>query len=310
VAGKKLQLVLAGFALAAAGVLWPALAVGKGQATPTCLGKAATIVGTTGNDTITGTGGDDVIVGLGGDDTIDGGLGNDTICGNAGNDDLRGSDGNDSFEGGAGDDSIAGQVGSDTVSYAKAPAGVMVDLAGGIATGDGTDSLAGIENAVGSAFGDLLKAELTGSVLSGGASDDNLQGRDGNDTLNGGPGDEILDGGLGNDRINGGPGKDLLTYTHSPAGVTVVLIAHTATGGYGSDTLTGIEDVDGSNFADSLTGDSGPNVVFSGKGLDFLSGLGGNDFLVGDDAPASIDGGDGTDVCSVAASEKINCEGS
>jgi Ca2+-binding RTX toxin-like protein len=118
-------------------------------------------VGTGWNDTLAGTPGDDVI----GNDTIDGGSGNDTICGGSGNDDLRGSLGDDAFEGGAGDDSIAGQEGTDTVSYSKSPGPVGVDLAGGSATGDGTDSLAGLENAVGSAFGDLLQAELTGSVL-------------------------------------------------------------------------------------------------------------------------------------------------
>src|SRR5438132_1121464 len=184
--GRKLQLLLVGVALAAPAALWPTLAAGREQATPACLGKVATIVGSSGDDTITGTSGDDVIVGLGGNDTIDGGLGNDTICGGPGNDDLRGSDGNDSFEGGPGDDSIAGQVGSDTVSYAKAPAAVEVDLAGGIATGDGTDSLAGLENVIGSNFNDTIKGEFAPGILSGGNGDDALLGRDANDILNGG----------------------------------------------------------------------------------------------------------------------------
>jgi|SRR6266542_2113754 len=81
-----LALVLVG---AGAAVLWPTLATGRRQATPFCLGKPATIVGTAGNDTLPGTSGDDVIVALAGNGTVDGGPGNDTICGGPGNDGHR-----------------------------------------------------------------------------------------------------------------------------------------------------------------------------------------------------------------------------
>jgi len=119
-------------------------------------------------------------------------------------------------------------------------------------------------------------------------------------------GADQLEGGLGDDTLDGGPGpSDYAIYSASPAGVTVVLIAGTATGGSGNDTLSGIENVDGSIYADSLTGDNAPNRLNGTGGNDFLSGLAGNDVLFNGFAG---DGGDGTDICN-NINYKINCEG-
>lgn len=79
----------------------------------TCKGKAATIVGTEGDDTLNGTDGNDVIVALGGDDDVKGRGGNDVICGKGGNDDLRGNGGNDKVKGGGGNDDVKGGGGND-----------------------------------------------------------------------------------------------------------------------------------------------------------------------------------------------------
>lgn len=57
-----------------------------GQATPTCDGQPATIVGTPRSDDLTATEGQDVIVGLGGNDSIYGRDGADRICGGDGQD--------------------------------------------------------------------------------------------------------------------------------------------------------------------------------------------------------------------------------
>ncbi|CAN5693870.1 hypothetical protein BH20ACT23_BH20ACT23_31060 [soil metagenome] len=90
------------------------------QAAPTCLGVAATIVGTDGDDTLTGTSGDDVIVGLGGSDLLVGRAGNDRICGGPGRDFLYGdagrtqtscpsARGSDRLSGGRGNDALRGE---------------------------------------------------------------------------------------------------------------------------------------------------------------------------------------------------------
>ena len=75
----------------------PALAVRfrlEGQAShERCLGRGATIVGSSRGEKLVGTQGADVIVGLGGADRIFGRGGNDVVCGGKGRDVLRGGPG-------------------------------------------------------------------------------------------------------------------------------------------------------------------------------------------------------------------------
>jgi sugar lactone lactonase YvrE len=72
---------------------------------PTCGGRTATIVGTTGKDVLKGSKFDDVIAGLGGDDVIKGAGGDDRICGGSGRDHIDGGGGDDRCSGGPGHDS-------------------------------------------------------------------------------------------------------------------------------------------------------------------------------------------------------------
>src|SRR2546423_13962734 len=81
---------------------------------PTCQGRAATLVGTAGNDVIVGSSRNDVIVGLGGDDVILSGKGNDVICGGPGDDSLFGKPGGDTQSGGTGTDGLFGEHGGAT----------------------------------------------------------------------------------------------------------------------------------------------------------------------------------------------------
>ena len=78
-----------------------------------CFGKAATIVGTPGDDRIRGTNGDDVIVAGRGDDRINGRGGDDLICGRSGDDRIRGGGGDDRVRGWRGEDSVKGGPGDD-----------------------------------------------------------------------------------------------------------------------------------------------------------------------------------------------------
>src|SRR6266851_6357939 len=151
-----------------------------------------------------------------------------------------------------------------TASCAAAPAGVTANLATGTASNGygGTDTLANIENVTGSAFNDVLIGDAGDNVLTGGA---------GNDTLTGGGGNNTLDGGSGSDTVS---------YAAAPAGVTVSLAGTAANGYGGTDTLVGIENVIGSGFADTLTGDAGNNVFTGGAGNDTLIGGGGTDTAI------------------------------
>jgi extracellular elastinolytic metalloproteinase len=77
-----------------------------GTARPSCLGQAATKVGTEGANVLRGGAGADVLAGLGGNDRISGGGGSDLICAGAGADRLTGGRGRDKFDAGEGNDTI------------------------------------------------------------------------------------------------------------------------------------------------------------------------------------------------------------
>jgi Ca2+-binding RTX toxin-like protein len=83
---------------------------------PTCNGKPATIVGTTGVDVITGTSAADVIVTGHGRDWITAGAGNDTICTGPGRDVIRSGTGNDTINAGPARDILLGGTGNDTLN--------------------------------------------------------------------------------------------------------------------------------------------------------------------------------------------------
>jgi Ca2+-binding RTX toxin-like protein len=111
--------------------------------------------------------------------------------------------------------------------------------------------------------------------LIGGAGADGLVGEAGNDVLSGGAGNDFFLGAAGNDTFNGGTGiSDLVSFFFASAAVQADLTAGTATGGEGTDTLTGIEDLEGSRFDDTLTGDSGWNFFYPGDGNDTVVGGG------------------------------------
>jgi Ca2+-binding RTX toxin-like protein len=141
-----------------------------------------TLDGGEGNDTIDGELGDDTLKGEGGSDHLIGGHGSDELFGGGGNEDvLRGDIGFDRLDGGPGERDIA--------SFADASEAVTVDLATGYAHGDGRDTVGpGIEDAVGSAFGDTLIGDGGPNRLDGGGGYDTLDGGGGEDQLLGGAG--------------------------------------------------------------------------------------------------------------------------
>ena len=87
--------------------------------------------------------------------------------------------GDDVLDGGLGDDIIDGQLGQDTVTFASIVAAVTVDLAAGTATGQGNDTLAGIENIIGSSRADRLLGDVGRNVDQRRRRRRCLNGRDG-----------------------------------------------------------------------------------------------------------------------------------
>ncbi|MBT9571271.1 MAG: type I secretion C-terminal target domain-containing protein, partial [Pseudomonas umsongensis] len=137
-----------------------------------------------------------------------------------------------------------------------------------------------------------------GHTLTGTAGDDTLVAGNGDAIIHAGDGNDLLYSGLGNDLLDGGTGIDTASYAHATAGVTVNLGETGAqdTFGAGTDTLTAIENLTGSNFNDALTGDNNGNLITGGLGNDMLNGEGGDDFLIGGLGNNSLTGGSGADT--------------
>ena len=158
-------------------------------------------------------------------DTLIGDAAGNRLSGGRGADSLDGGAGDDSLEGGVGDDVLQGGAGIDTLYFNGAGSGVVVNLetsrAISLDTVLGTDSVGGIENIVGTSFGDGLTGNdganrLTGlagsDTLTGGAGADTLEGAEGNDSIIGGDGDDYIIAGAGSDTMVSGVGLDTFEF--------------------------------------------------------------------------------------------------
>ncbi|MCT8945708.1 retention module-containing protein [Pseudomonas iridis] len=150
----------------------------------------------------------------------------------------------------------------------------------------------------GTAGDDVLVAGTGDNIINAGDGNDVLTAGSGNNELHGSAGNDLLYSGAGNDLLDGGSGTDTASYAHATAAVTVnlgLLVAQNTLGA-GTDTLTGIENLVGSNFNDSLTGDNNNNVINGGLGNDTLNGGGGDDLLIGGMGNNTLTGGAGADT--------------
>lgn len=263
--------------------------------------RSDVIVGSSGPDVILGRGGRDRICARGGRDRVRGGRAADIVAAGAGRDSVKGGRGADDLDGGAANDRLAGGrsdtdyllggPGNDTlnggrgsfdaVAHTSAGRPVQVNLATGVATGEGRDSLRRLEDVVGSNFADTLIGD--GS-------------RAGNGFV-GGRGDDTIDGG-------GGP-YDVVFFTTATGSVTVDLNNGKTSGtGTDIDTLVDIEDAEGSRFDDTLIGNDEDNFLWGVEGLDTLDGKAGSDVLGGAFGNDSLDGGAGFDYASYTRAGK------
>ena len=202
-----------------------------------------------------------------------------SLTGAAGNQKLVGNSGANTLNGAAGADTLIGGAGNDVYYVDNAGDSVLESVASGVdlvqSTFSATTLGAFIENGRILATG---TASMTGNSLA-----------------------NYLYAGQGNNVINGSSGADTVSYyfgVNGSAGVTVSLAnsGSQATGGSGSDTLSGIEHLRGSNNADQLTGNTLGNQLYGYGGNDVLSGGSGADILVGGAGRDSLSGGLGNDL--------------
>ena len=188
-----------------------------------------------------------------------GNAGNDILQGGDQGNTFSGGDGNDAFFGGDGIDNFDGGAGSNRVVYQENSSGLTVDLSNpanntGQAAGD---TYTNIQNISGSQFADILRGDAN---------------------------DNFLRGNGGADQLDGGAGSDWADY-HSPfatQGVTASLAdPNINTGAAFGDTYISIENITGTNFNDTLFGDSGDNILMGNGGIDTLVGGPGADTLNG-----------------------------
>ena len=198
-----------------------------------------------------------------GTDTIFGGV--NSIIGSNFADTLSGSNNASGtaevFDGAGGNDTIDGRGGFDQAVYngdLGTASGISVNMAAGTVVGDasiGTDTLRAVESIRGTNFADTYDASQFGqagalNIGSFGTFND-FEGMGGNDTI------------IGN-------GNTRLSFVSATGGVTVDLVAGIATGdaSVGTDTFTGVSQVRGSAFNDTITGDANNNVLDGQGGLD------------------------------------------
>ena len=154
-------------------------------------------------------------------------------------------------------------------------------------------------------------------LISGGQ----LAGEEGDDTLTGGNSDDFLTGGSGNDILDGSPVNNsdgstgnTAVYSDSPLGIYVNLLPDSE--GYGTaydgftfqdqsgkqisyrDRLKNIQNIEGSNYDDTIIGDLANNNLFGAGGSDYLLGGLGDDVLSGGSGGRGdyLDGGEGIDT--------------
>lgn len=310
---------------------------------------AVVLNGAAGNDSLVGGVGNDVLSGGADNDTLDGGSGIDTLRGGGGDDTyvvdstldiinetsalvneidtvhssvtwtlganlenllltgaaaingtgnaldnfLSGNSAANILDGGLGADTMAGGDGND-VYYVDDAGDVVTESNAPLATGGNDTVCSTVDYTLGANL-ENLRILASGTV--------NATGNDLDNTFWAGAGDDVL---------NGSAGIDTASYGFASAGVSISLAVAGAqvTGGSASDTLISIENLVGSDFADSLAGNAAANVLDGGAGGDSLDGGNnddlmfggvGNDTLLGATGNDTLDAGTGADVADGGA---------
>ena len=285
--------------------------------------QADLMSGGTGNDSLVGYGGNDTLIGGTGADALYGGSGDDTYyvddVGDLVSEDttqgtdkvysyladytltanvenarimatgvakLTGNELNNTIQAGLGSNEIDGGEGTaDTVSYQYASGAVTVSLTSGTATkGSVGDTLANLENVIGSSYADNVIGNVGSNVLNGGEGADTMAGAGGADTYYVDNGDDIVS-------ENASQGTDKV-YSYLSAYTLTANVENGTLRTSNGGSLTGNalnNTLNGSDFNDSLSGEAGNDTLIGNAGNDTLTGSAGADTLTGDDGADIFD---------------------
>ena len=217
---------------------------------------------------------------------------------------LRGDNKDNVIRGRGGVDVIDGRGGNDTISYWQPENGhyhyyqrsygaVVVDLAAGYAAETelksgtvaadtatfGRDTVAGIENIIGTGLGDRLLGDAGRNLIAPDSGSDFVDGRGGIDTIDydgvRGAVDIDLAAGVARQQGSGAPPQGHYNLQWE----RIVVEADDAAAS--RDRLLNIENAIGSAHDDRLAGTAGANRLDGGRGDDILVRSGGGDVLVG-----------------------------
>ncbi|HTL58763.1 MAG TPA: calcium-binding protein [Candidatus Limnocylindrales bacterium] len=288
------------------------------------------LYGDAGNDVLNGGNGNDFLYGGTGNDTLSGGAGSDWLDGGEGDDDLtvgslRGGvqDTNrlDHLFGGPGVDSISADFSNQTVPIAvtNGPTQTLVfadgteahdfELIHDLATGSGDDTIR-LDGPLDDNFGNYIRSNEGNDVIFSGGGNDNVDAGPGDDYVNGGntsvqliySGSAVVGANTTADILAGGPGNDTVAFDQlryffdayqfgiQPMGVVVDLASNITGNAASGIVISGFENVVGTDGADDIKGDDGPNIINplrgggfftrTESGPDRVDGRGGEDTLV------------------------------
>jgi Ca2+-binding RTX toxin-like protein len=199
---------------------------------------------------------------------------------------------------------LAGLAGDDALSAPGLPEAVSVVVLGN----EGDDSLTGGETE------DALVDGAGDDTVNAAGRDDALPNNGGADELHAGAGEDLFisnavcDG----DLLDGGGDRDNANWANFGSGVTIDMAQHVAglIGPQGEarcnnanelTSLQAIEDIEATNGADNLIGDSGPNQLLGREGPDNFFAGAGNDLLLvnSGDSDGTVDCGEGFDTALI-----------
>jgi Ca2+-binding RTX toxin-like protein len=185
----------------------------------------------------------------------------ENLSGSIYNDNLTGNASANVLDGGAGADTMTGGDGAD-VYYARNAGDIVIESNAAVSGGNDT-VLAYYGGYVLTANVEIGRIMVTGT----GAIAGNAQ----NNTLQSGAGNNVLTGGLGQDTAS-------YLYATGAVNVSLAIGGAQATGGSGSDTFVGIENLTGGAFDDTLLGNASANILDGGvSGADSMTGGDGAD---------------------------------